>query len=64
MAESPLFDELHHLCIVVDAAEVRGRAAGIAPKLHGRLPNRNGFTYFDTDERGAGVILQVRRSST
>ncbi len=48
----------------VDAAEERGRAAGIAPKLHGRLPNRNGFTYFDTDERGAGVILQVRRSST
>jgi hypothetical protein len=33
------------------------------PKLRGRLPNRNGFTYSDTDDRGAGVILQARKSS-
>lgn len=46
-----------------DEAEERVRALGPEPKLRGRLPNRNGFTYFDTDERGAGVILQVRASS-
>jgi catechol 2,3-dioxygenase-like lactoylglutathione lyase family enzyme len=46
-----------------DAAEAAGRDAGLGVKLRGRLPNRNGFTYFDTDERGAGVTLQVRRSS-
>ena len=43
-----------------DDAEAHNRALGLLPKLRGRLPNRNGFTYFDTDDRGAGVILQVR----
>ena len=46
-----------------DRAEAYNRSLGLAPKLRGRLPNRNGFTYFDTDERGAGVILQVRAAA-
>jgi methylmalonyl-CoA/ethylmalonyl-CoA epimerase len=46
-----------------DRAEAHNRSLGLAPKLRGRLPNRNGFTYFDTDERGAGVILQVRAAT-
>lgn len=46
----------------VDEAEARGQELGLAVLLHGRLPNRNGFTYFDTADRGAGVVLQVRRS--
>ena len=46
-----------------DAAEEQARSLGLAPKLRGRLPNRNGFTYFDTDDRGAGVTLQIRKSS-
>ena len=47
----------------VDAAEAHNRALGLQPKIRGRLPNRNGFTYFDTDDRGAGVILQVRAAA-
>ena len=43
--------------------EEQARSLGLAPKLRGRLPNRNGFTYFDTDDRGAGVTLQIRKSS-
>lgn len=43
----------------VDAAEATGRAAGMQPIIHGRLPDRSGFTYFDTQEK-AGVTLQIR----
>jgi glycine/D-amino acid oxidase-like deaminating enzyme len=32
-------------------------------ELRGRLPTRNGLTYFDTVDRGAGAILQVRKFS-
>jgi methylmalonyl-CoA/ethylmalonyl-CoA epimerase len=46
-----------------DAAEAHNRSLGLTPKLRGRLPNRNGFTYFDTDDRGAGVILQIRAAA-
>jgi catechol 2,3-dioxygenase-like lactoylglutathione lyase family enzyme len=45
-----------------DAAEAYNRSLGLTPKL-GRLPNRNRFTYFDTDGRGAGVILQIRTAT-
>jgi len=42
-----------------NAAEARGQAMGLRTLLHGRKPDRSGFTYFDT--RGqAGVVLQVR----
>lgn len=43
-----------------DVAETEAFAAGLTPILRGRLPNRNGFTYFDSAEHGAGVTLQVR----
>ena len=46
-----------------DAAEAYNRSLGLTPKLRGRLPNRNGFSYFDTDDHGAGVILQIRAAT-
>ncbi|WP_185067112.1 hypothetical protein [Pseudomonas brassicacearum] len=42
------------------AAESKAVAAGLTPVLRGRLPNINGFTYFDPAEHGSGVTLQVR----
>lgn len=43
----------------VDAAEAQGQAMGLRTLLHGRKPDRSGFTYFDTREQ-VGVVLQVR----
>lgn len=43
----------------VDAAEAQGLALKLQPLIHGRTPDRNGFTYFDTRDR-AGIVLQVR----
>jgi methylmalonyl-CoA/ethylmalonyl-CoA epimerase len=44
----------------VDEAEHKGRELGLVPLIRGRLPDRSGFTYFDT-RREAGVILQLRQ---
>ncbi|MBE2242691.1 MAG: VOC family protein [Burkholderiaceae bacterium] len=46
----------------VDQAEREGLAMGLGILSRGRLPDRTGFTYFDTAQRGAGVTLEVRRS--
>lgn len=46
----------------VDSAEREGRDLGLSITSRGRLPDRTGFTYFDTATRGAGVTLEVRRS--
>ncbi len=43
-----------------DAAEVSADDAGLAVKMRGRLPDRGGFTYFETSALGAGVTLEVR----
>lgn len=43
-----------------DAAESKALAIGLTPILRGRLPDRNGFTYFDSAKHGAGVTLQIR----
>lgn len=43
-----------------DEGQSQGQALGLDILLRGRLPDRNGFTYFDTREKGAGVTLQVR----
>lgn len=45
-----------------DAAEAQSRAGGMQPLMRGRLADRSGFTYFDTAERGAGVVLEIRAS--
>jgi methylmalonyl-CoA/ethylmalonyl-CoA epimerase len=44
----------------LDTAEASGNALGMATKMSGRLPDRSGFTYFDTREK-AGVVLEIRR---
>lgn len=44
----------------LDAAEADGVAMGLAVKMKGRRPDRSGFTYFDTADAGAGVILEIR----
>ena len=44
----------------LDAAEARGIEAGLVPWMRGRLPDRTGFTYFDTRDKGAGVTLEIR----
>jgi methylmalonyl-CoA/ethylmalonyl-CoA epimerase len=44
----------------VDAAQAAAKGAGLAILGTGRLPDRSGFTYFDTANAGAGVNLQVR----
>ena len=46
-----------------DIAEVDAVQAGLAVKARGRLPNRSGFTYFETVRQGAGVTLEVRAVS-
>lgn len=46
----------------VDAAEGAGTDAGLDVLLHGRVPSRAGFTYFDTKDE-AGVVLQVRQAA-
>lgn len=45
-----------------DQAESDALALGLQMKMRGRLPNRSGFTYFDTAEKGAGVTLEIRAS--
>jgi methylmalonyl-CoA/ethylmalonyl-CoA epimerase len=47
----------------VDAAEAQGGEHGLATLLHGRKPDGLGFTYFDTRDQGAGVVLQVRSAT-
>ena len=47
----------------VDAAEQEGLSLGLDVISRGRLPDRTGFTYFDTAQRGAGVTLEVRLSN-
>jgi len=47
----------------VDAAEQEGVDLGLGFISRGRLPDRTGFTYFDTAARGASVTLEVRRSN-
>lgn len=45
-----------------DAAEADAFGLGLKTLMRGRLPNRSGFTYFDTANHGAGVTLEVRAS--
>lgn len=45
-----------------DEAQAHGEALGLQTLMHGRLPDRSGFTYFDTAGKGAGVTLEVRAS--
>ena len=44
----------------LDAAEADSSSLGLAPWMRGRLPDRSGFTYFDTRDKGAGVTLEIR----
>lgn len=46
----------------VDAAEEASTESGLDVLLHGRVPSRAGFTYFDT-RKDAGVVLQVRQAA-
>lgn len=46
-----------------NAAELAAVDLGLGLLLRGRLPNGHGFSYFDTSEAGAGVILQVRSTA-
>jgi catechol 2,3-dioxygenase-like lactoylglutathione lyase family enzyme len=43
----------------LDAAEAGAAGLGLAPWMRGRLPDRTGFTYFDT-RKDAGVALEIR----
>lgn len=43
-----------------DDAETEAAKLGIEPLMRGRQADGCGFTYFDTAEHGAGVILEVR----
>lgn len=47
----------------IDDAEAWGNGQGLDVLLHGRKADGKGFTYFDTRERGAAVVLQVRSAS-
>jgi 4-hydroxyphenylpyruvate dioxygenase-like putative hemolysin len=47
-----------------DDAEAEATGLGLPIKMRGRLPNRSGFTYFDTADKGAGVTLEIRASKT
>lgn len=44
----------------LDAAEGDAAQLGLTPWMRGRLPDRTGFTYFDTRDAGAGVTLEIR----
>lgn len=44
-----------------DAAEAEGRALGLGVISRGKRADGSGFCYFDT-QRGAGVVLEVRKS--
>src|SRR5438046_9189435 len=43
-----------------DAAETEGEQLGLKRKMSARVPDSGGFTYFDTADCGAGVLLEVR----
>jgi hypothetical protein len=45
-----------------DDGAAQGKVFGLELLLRGRLPNANGhgYSYFDTQESGAGATLQVR----
>lgn len=52
-----------HLGFTVDGlddAEAQGNALGMPTLMRGRLPDRSGFTYFDTRAQ-AGVVLEFRQ---
>lgn len=44
----------------LDASEADAGKLGQSPWMRGRLPDRSGFTYFDTRDQGAGVTLEIR----
>ena len=44
----------------LDIAESDAAALGLSPWMRARLPDRSGFTYFETREHGAGVTLEIR----
>jgi len=44
----------------LDIAESEAAALGLSPWMRARLPDRSGFTYFETREHGAGVTLEIR----
>ena len=46
----------------VDAAEAAQQDNGIAVLMRGRLHDHSGFTYFDTADKSAGVVLEIRQS--
>ena len=48
----------------VDAAEAAQQDNGIAVLMRGRLHDHDhsGFTYFDTADKSAGVVLEIRQS--
>lgn len=46
----------------LDAAEQDSTGLGLATWMRGRLPDRSGFTYFDSRDKGAGVTLEIRAS--
>ncbi|WP_454739989.1 VOC family protein [Cupriavidus necator] len=43
-----------------DEAEAKAIAMGLQTKMRGRVPSRQGFTYFETANQGAGVTLEIR----
>jgi methylmalonyl-CoA/ethylmalonyl-CoA epimerase len=54
---------VYHLGFAVescDSAEQQAVTAGLRVRSHGRREDRSGFTYFDTAEDGAGVVLEIR----
>ncbi len=44
----------------LDSAEQDAVKLGLNPWMRGRLPDRSGFTYFDTRDKGAGITLEIR----
>jgi methylmalonyl-CoA/ethylmalonyl-CoA epimerase len=44
----------------LDVAESDAATLGLRPWMRGRLPDRTGFTYFETRDQGAGVTLEIR----
>lgn len=44
----------------LDTAEADAEKLGLSPWMRGRLPDRTGFTYFNTRDQGAGVTLEIR----
>lgn len=44
----------------LDSEEVAANQKGIPTLMRGRLPDRSGFTYFDSREQ-AGVVLELRQ---